>query len=109
MDLIDLHVWVSKQEKMIRIALSLGFLIGVFTCSAQSSRALRSWLAKPPASRPALRMAGFFNAALSKKEADEAASLLLADMYKQQRVVLEEQWKNKQFIHDNDTMKFEYK
>jgi hypothetical protein len=94
---------------MIRIALCLGFLITAFTCSAQSNRALKSWLGKAPVSRPPLAMAGFGNAALSKKEADEAAVLLIADMYKQQRSALEEQWKNKRFIHDNDTLKFEYK
>jgi poly(3-hydroxybutyrate) depolymerase len=83
--------------------------MSVFACSGQSIRALRSWLAKSPGSRPALGMAGVPNAALSKKEAEEAASLLLTDMYKRERVALEEQWKNKRFIHDNDTLKFEYK
>jgi poly(3-hydroxybutyrate) depolymerase len=76
---------------------------------AQPVKRLERWLAQDINSRPSIANTGFSDAALSKKEAAQASKLLLADMYKRQRLALQEEWNNKRFIHDNDTLKFEYK
>ena len=88
----------------------LGVLMAVITTvDAQTIRKLEKWLGEEAGNRPAYQNAGFSDAALSKKHAEQATRLLLADMYKQHRLLLQEQWTNKRFIHDNDTLKFEYK
>lgn len=80
-----------------------------FSSRAQSVKGLKSWLAIAEKSRPALNLQTFSDGALSKKEADEVATLLLEDEYKKQRQVLQTEWTNKAIVNNDDSLKFEYK
>jgi len=76
---------------------------------AQTIDGLKSWLAQDSHNRSSLSGEAFSKKALSKKEATEAATLLLADEYNQQRTALQTEWSNKLIIHGKDSLKFEYK
>jgi poly(3-hydroxybutyrate) depolymerase len=84
--------------------LILFFLVG----HAQPTKKIKAWLAQPVQSRTAFHQS-FFNLTLNKKQAKEVAALLLDDAHKQLRLALENQWKNKALIHDDDTLRFDYK
>ena len=90
-----------------------GFLSTVFiflfsAVEAQAVKKVKEWLYPDVASRENFNQL-FANTSLNKKEAKEIAALLLDDANRQLRSALENQWKNKVIIHDNDSLKFEYK
>lgn len=85
-------------------------LVPVFFLSflhAQPVSKVKAWLSQPSESRSSFN--GLLTAPLTKQEAVEITELLLADADKSLRGALQEQWKNKAIIHNNDTLKFEYK
>ena len=90
------------------------FVLSVFSVflfsvvNSQTVKKVKEWLSPGVASRQDFNKL-FVNTSLSKKEAKEIAALLLDDANRQLRRTLENQWKNKLFIHDNDSLKFEYK
>jgi hypothetical protein len=88
--------------------LSSIFIFLFFIGEAQTVRKIKEWLSVAAPTRQEFDQL-FNNISLSKKEAKEIASLLIDDVNTQLRVQLEDQWKDKVFIHDNDTLKFEYK
>jgi hypothetical protein len=88
--------------------LSSIFIFLFFIGEAQTVRKIKEWLSVAAPTRQEFDQL-FNNISLSKKEAKEIASLLLDDVKKQLRVELEDQWKDKVLIHNNDTLKFEYK
>jgi RNase P protein component len=94
----------------IRIFLSvvLSMLFG-FSLQAQSAGQLKKWLANDVQHRPALSTQAFSKVALSRKNAAEAAALLLADEYERQRAILRSEWSNKVLVSHDDSLKFEYK
>lgn len=88
------------------IILSVIFSIFFFVGNAQTINKIRAWLSVDATGRGPLHS---INAPLKKQEAKEIAALLLADAKTQLRSLLATQWKEKSLIHDNDTLKFEYK
>src|SRR5215203_5690905 len=83
----------------------------IFFCSAPNAQAVKKvkeWLSPGVANRQDFNKL-FVNSSLSKKEAKDIADLLLNDANKQLRIKLENQWRNKILIHDNDSLRFEYK
>ena len=88
--------------------LSVVFIFLFSLVEAQTVRKIKEWLSVAVAARQEFNQA-FNNTSLNKKEAKEIASLLIDDVNTHLRVELEDQWKNKVFIHDNDTLKFVYK
>ena len=94
---------------MVRLMLAFCSCLFFFFAEGQTAKKLEKWLAQVPAVRGEMKEASFAHAALSKKEAAKATRLLLEDMYKQEELALKDGWNNKLFIHDNDTLRFEYK
>jgi hypothetical protein len=92
-----------------RIIGSITFLFFCLASQAQPITQLKSWLAQTADSRSSISIEPFSKKALNKKEAAEAATLLLADEYKQQRAALRSEWDNKLLILDDDSLKFEYR
>lgn len=89
---------------------SLCFLLLLFLAfpsGAQIIPELKKWLSSSAGNRSSDK--AFFTTSLTKKEASEAAALLLDDAYKQLRSSLLNEWNNKAIIESNDTLKFEYK
>lgn len=75
---------------------------------AQSVAALKRWLTQPPAQRPALPTAAY-QKPLSRREADEAAALLLADQQARQADQLRKSWADKAITQGDHVLKFEYR
>src|SRR5688500_13381372 len=88
--------------------LSVVFIFLFSAMEAQAVKKVKEWLSPGVASRENFNQL-FGNTSLNKKEAKEIAALLLDDANRQLRSALENQWKNKVIIHDNDSLKFEYK
>src|SRR5687768_9793951 len=89
------------------------FLSGIFAClfstvEAQPVQQAKEWLSSVATGRKSFDQV-FSNTSLNKKEATEIAALLIDDANKRLRIALENGWKNKLFIHDNDSLKFWYK
>jgi poly(3-hydroxybutyrate) depolymerase len=82
---------------------------GTFNLSAQTIPQLKNWLAKEVQLRPVLSEQAFSKKGLGKKEASTAASLLLGDLYNQQRAVLRSAWASKIIILGTDSLRFDYK
>lgn len=90
--------------------IALVFLLSFFSSAqAQTVKKIKGWLSIEANRRPALDTQDFAMQALSKKDAAEAAALLLEDEYKSQRAELRQAWADKVLVHDNDSLKFEYK
>jgi hypothetical protein len=87
------------------VVLQLAFIFCLSMLHAQPVNKVKAWLSQSSESRGSFR--NLLNEPLKKQEAKEITELLLADANKKLRVALEEQWKNKAIIHDNDTLKFE--
>ncbi|GAB3742682.1 hypothetical protein [Spirosoma lituiforme] len=75
---------------------------------AQSVAALKNWLAQPVTQRPSLTTAAF-QKPLSKREANDATTLLLTDQQRQQADQLRESWTNKAIAQGDHVLKFEYR
>jgi hypothetical protein len=88
--------------------LSAIFIFFLSIAEAQTVRKIKGWLSVAVTSREDFNQL-FNNTSPGKKEAKEIASLLIDDINRQLRVELKDQWKNKVFIHDNDSLKFAYK
>ncbi len=87
----------------------LALTLMAVTLQAQTISQLKSWLAHGATSRAPISQQPFAKKALSKKEATEAATLLLEDEYNQQRAALRAEWEAKRLVMDDDSLKFEYK
>ena len=88
------------------------FPFALFCCfgaQAQNDNTLKAWLATDAASRTSISNQAFAKKALNKKEAADAAILLLADAYKGQAPLLKKQWQDKLIVIKDDSLKFEYK
>jgi hypothetical protein len=79
------------------------------TLKAQSVSSLNAWLKQDEKNRPVLHEQAFAKKALSKKQAADAASQLLADVHNQHRATLRSAWENKLLVIDDDSLKFEYR
>lgn len=75
---------------------------------AQSVAELKRWLAKPPAQRPALTTVAF-QKPLTRREADEATTLILADQQSQQADRFRKSWTDKAITQGNHVLKFDYR
>ena len=98
---------VNMSNVKKHIVLQLVFIFFLSTLHAQAVNKVKAWLSQSSESRSSFH--NLSNEPLKKQEAMEITELLLADANKRLRVALEEQWKNKAIIHDDDTLKFEYK
>jgi pimeloyl-ACP methyl ester carboxylesterase len=97
------------MQRISRIIGSVTLLLFCLASQAQTSAQLKQWMAQSVDTRSAISMQPISKKALTKKEAAEAATLLLADEYKQQRAALQAEWEKKVLILDNDSLKFEYR
>ena len=95
------------QTKHIILFSALIFLFSF--AEAQTVKGLNAWLQQPPQSRATFSSQSFAKSPLTKNKAKEVASLLLNDANKQLKLSLADQWKAKAIIHDDDTLRFEYK
>jgi hypothetical protein len=95
--------------KMFKSIVVILLMLLYLTPQAQTISQLKRWLAQEVQSRSPLSNETFFRKALSKKEATEAATLILADEYNQYRATLKSEWENKLLIHGDDSLKFDYK
>ena len=84
-------------------------LLLCLSAGAQTTKPLQSWLTQHPSGDASLRNEAFAKKALTKKEAAEAATLLLESEWNRQRNNLRGEWEAKRFIIGSDTLKFEYK
>ena len=98
---------VNMSNVKKHIVLQLVFIFFLSMLHAQPVNKVKAWLSQSSASRSSFH--DLLNEPLKKQEAKEITELLLADANERLRVALQEQWKNKAIIHDDDTLKFEYK
>lgn len=78
------------------------------TGQAQSVATLKKWLAQPADKRAALTTAAW-QKPLSKRDADEATTLLLADQQRQQTDRLRQRWTDKAITQGDHVLTFEYR
>lgn len=97
---------MTQQLKMFYFPFVLLCCLGV---QAQTPNTLKAWLATDASNRASISNQAFAKKALSKSEATEAASLLLADAYNRQAPLLKKQWNDKLILIGDDSLKFEYK
>lgn len=79
------------------------------TGMAQPVNSLTKWLALRPDQRPSLMAEPFSHAGLTRSEADQAATLLLADSRNQQAAVLKKGWADKALTDGEHVLKFDYR
>ncbi|MFP4171798.1 MAG: dienelactone hydrolase family protein [Candidatus Hydrogenedentota bacterium] len=79
------------------------------TESASAMEALNEWLAQAPDEREPLQELPFAEAALTREDAEEAATLLWEDWLAQNRETHEAIWQDQELQHDDVTMRFDYR
>ena len=94
---------------LAKLFFSLLFISLTSVASAQVITELQKWLAQDRLTRPTLSQQAFATKPISRKEAEMAKGLILADRKNYLRKVWATEWQAKAFKHDNYTFKFDYK
>src|SRR5262245_56599326 len=93
---------------MKKIILKVLFILFVSSSLyGQAIKQLKGGLAD--ANRGSFQGQSFASTTLNKKDAKEAATLLLNDANARLRTTLQNQWSAKALLYDNDSLKFDYR
>jgi len=95
---------MNNKLKLISV-----FVFVMMSCLADAQvKELKTWLKIPRAERPDISRQNFSHESLSKKEAELAIQLLLADKQSEIANKYDVQWKNRELVYSGHTMPFYY-